>query len=137
LNDVWKREIVEMVDMGLINSTNANVIIATHTSIALTDAFAAEVTVLDKFKGQTTARGVTGGLFGTDPGEVAMNLFRADSSIGTRSMELLDQLLKTEWKGRESDLEDILKVLGSSFHRAELRAILKQLRDDPDGTASS
>jgi predicted ATPase len=136
-NDVWKREIVEMVDMGLLNSTNANVIIATHTSIALTDAFAAEVTVLDKTKGQTTARGVTGGLFGTDPGEVAMNLFRAESSIGTRSMELLDQLLKTEWKGRESDLEEILKVLGSSFHRAELRAILKELRANPNGTAPS
>ena len=49
-NDVWKREIVEMVDMGLLNSTDANVVVATHTSIALTDAFAAEVTVLDKMR---------------------------------------------------------------------------------------
>jgi energy-coupling factor transporter ATP-binding protein EcfA2 len=136
-NDVWKREIVEMVDMGLLNSTAANVIVATHTSIALTDAFAAEVTVLDKTDGHTTARGVTGGLFGTDPGEVNMNLFRADSSIGRRSVEILDQLLKTEWKGREGELEAILNVLGSSFHRAELRAILKQLRAPTDGTASS
>jgi ABC-type molybdenum transport system ATPase subunit/photorepair protein PhrA len=136
-NDVWKREIVEMIDMSLLNSTAANVLVATHTSIALTDAFAAEVTVLDKNDGQTTARGVTGGLFGTDPGEVAMNLFRADSSIGSRSVEILDQLLKTEWKGRETVLEAILNVLGSSFHRAELRAILKQLRGNPDGPASA
>jgi energy-coupling factor transporter ATP-binding protein EcfA2 len=136
-NDVWKREIVEMVDMGLLNSTFANVIVATHTSIALTDAFAAEVTVLDKTDGLTTARGVTGGLFGTDPGEVNMNLFRADSSIGRRSVEILDQLLKTEWKGREAELEAILNVLGSSFHRAELRAILKQLRATTDGASST
>ncbi len=136
-NDVWKREIVEMVDMALLNSTEANVLVATHTSIVLTDAFAAEVTVLDKKEGGITARGVTGGLFGTDPGEVTMNLFRAESSIGSRSVELLDRLLKTEWEGRESELEAILDVLGSSFHRAELRAILNQLRGRNDGAASS
>jgi hypothetical protein len=135
-NDVWKREIVEMVDMGLLNSTEANVIVATHTSIVLTDAFAAEVTVLDKTDGHTTARGVTGGLFGTDPGEVTMNLFGAESSIGRRSVEILDQLLKTEWQGREAELAAILNVLGSSFHRAELRAILKQLTAISDGAAS-
>jgi len=133
-NDVWKREIVEMIDSGLLNSTEAQVIVATHTSIALTDAFAAEVTVLDKSAEETSARTVAGGLFGTDPGEVAINLFRADSSIGTRSVEILDRLLKTDWKGRENELEEILKVLGSSFHRAELRAILKQLRANNDGT---
>lgn len=132
-NDVWKREIVEMIDMGLLNSTEANVIVATHTSIALTDAFAAEVTVLDKSDGQISARGVKGGLFGTDPGEVNMNLFRADSSTGSRSVEILDQLLKTEWKGREAELEAILNILGSSFHRAELRAELKQLKASDDG----
>ncbi len=131
------REIVEMVDMGLLNSTAANVIVATHTSIALTDAFAAEVTVLDKKPGEITARRVKGGLFGTDPGEVNMNLFGADSSIGRRSVELLDQLLKTEWKDREGELEEILDVLGSSFHRAELRAVLKQLRAKNDGPASN
>lgn len=136
-NDVWKREIVEMADLGLLDSTEANVIIATHTSIALTDAFAAEVTVLDKTDKGVYARGVSGGLFGTDPGEVTMNLFRADSSIGSRSMELLDRLLKTEWKGRESELETILGVLGSSFHRVELRAILKELRESGDGTTSN
>ncbi len=132
-NDIWKREIVEMVDMGLLKSTAANVIVATHTSIALTDAFAAEVTVLDKKAGEITARKVKGGLFGTDPGEVYMNLFGADSSIGRRSVLLLEQLLKTEWKGRANELEEILEILGSSFHRAELRAVLRQLRATSHG----
>lgn len=134
-NDVWKREIVAMIDRGLLNSTEAQVLVATHTSIVLTDAFAAEVTVLDKNDGETTARGVAGGLFGTDPGEVAMNLFRSESSVGSRALALLDQLLRADWQGREKELDDILKVLGSSFHRAELRAILKQLRNQGDGAA--
>jgi len=136
-NDVWKREIVEMLDMGLLEETQANVIVATHTSIALTDAFAAEVTVLDKTDGQISARGVRGGLFGTDPGEVNMNLFRADSSTGRRSELILERLLKTDWAGKEQALEQILNVLGSTFHRAELRAILKRLRADDDGPASA
>jgi hypothetical protein len=136
-NDVWKREIVEMLDMGLLEETQANVVVATHTSIALTDAFAAEVTVLDKTDGQISARGVRGGLFGTDPGEVNMNLFRADSSTGRRSEQILDRLLKTDWAGKKQALEQILTVLGSSFHRAELRAILKRLRANDDGPASA
>jgi hypothetical protein len=63
-----------------------------------------------------------------------MNLFRSESSVGSRALALLDQLLRTDWQGRERDLDEILKVLGSSFHRAELRAILKQLRSNSDGT---
>jgi hypothetical protein len=136
-NDVWKREIVEMIDLALLKSTDANVVVATHTGIALTDAFAAEVTVLDKSRGETHARKVTGGLFGTDPGEVAMNLFRAESSSGSHSVEILDRLLKTEWRGREGELRQIIDVLGSSFHRAELRAILNRLREDLNGTPSA
>lgn len=126
-NDAWKREIVEMMEAGLLDSTRASVLVATHTSIALTDAFAAEVTVLDKGAEETTARAVKGGLFGTDPGEVTMNLFRADGTAGSRSVEILDRLLKTEWRGREDELRQILSVLGSSFHRAELRAVLDEL----------
>lgn len=126
-----------MIDTGLLDSTAANVVVATHTSIALTDAFAAEVTVMDKTEDGIKPRGVSGGLFGTDPGEVNMNLFRADSSTGSRSVELLDRLLQTEWKDREAELEAIINVLGSSFHRAELRAILKKLRAKNDGATSS
>jgi predicted ATPase len=137
-NDVWKREIVEMINLGLLNSTEANVIVITHTGIALTDAFAAEVTVLDKNnEGETTVRTVAGGLFGTDPGEVTMNLFRADSSIGSSSTEMLDQLLKANWQGRESELEQVLNILGNSFYRAELRAILMELRANNDGSTSN
>jgi energy-coupling factor transporter ATP-binding protein EcfA2 len=129
-NDVWKREIVEMINVALLERTEANVIVATHTSIALSDAYAAEVTVLDKVEDEIVPRGVRGGLFGTDPGEVTMNLFRGESSIGVSSTEMLDKLLKTEWRGREYELKAVLDVLGSSFHRAELRAVLKQLQEE-------
>ena len=137
-NDVWKREIVDMVDDGLLRTTEANVIVATHTSIALTDAFAAEVTVLDKQTGIIEARNVSGGLLGSDPGEIAVNLFRAESSIGSRALEYLDQLLKVDWSPDQIDeLEAVLATLGSSYHRAELRAILKRLKSANDVTPSN
>jgi predicted ATPase len=130
-NDAWKRELVDMIDSGLLDTTDANVLVATHTSIALTDAFAAEVSVIQRNTedGLSRSHEVGGGLFGTDPGEVAMALFGADSSIGSRSLEALEKLLKTDWKGREDELEAIINLLGSSFHRAELRAELHRLRN--------
>lgn len=137
-NDVWKREIVDIVDEGLLRTTEANVLVATHTSIALTDAFAAEVTVLDKDSGTIHARTVSGGLLGTDPGEIAVNLFKADSSIGSRALEYLEKLLSIDWKADQAnELESILKTLGSSYHRAELRAVLNHLRTANDVSPSN
>ncbi len=136
-NDVWKREIVEIINVALLEHTETNVVVATHTSIALTDAFAAEVTVLDKLENEIVPRGVRGGLFGTDPGEVTINLFRGESSIGASSAEMLDKLLKAEWRGRETELKAVLNVLGSSFHRAELRAVLRQLTETDNAAAPS
>ena len=69
-----------MIDSGLLNSTEAQIVVATDTSIALTDAFTAEVTVLDK-SAEKLPQDSWGRLFGTDPGEVAINLFGADRTL--------------------------------------------------------
>ncbi|NJL19524.1 MAG: hypothetical protein HC901_04620, partial [Bdellovibrionaceae bacterium] len=130
---------VDMIDPDCSTTTDANVLVATHTSIALTDAFAAEVSVIQRNTedGLSRSHEVRGGLFGTDPGEVAMALFGADSSIGSRSLEALERLLKTDWQGREDELEAIINLLGSSFHRAELRAELYRLRNQVDAPPSA
>jgi len=47
-NDVWKREIVDLVDDNVLKETRAQVVVATHTSIALTDVFNEEVTLLQR-----------------------------------------------------------------------------------------
>jgi len=67
-----------------------------------------------------------------------MNIFGAPSSIGSRAIEYLDLLLNVHWTPEQADeLEAILKTLGSSFHRAELRAILKKLRVDSNVPSSN
>ena len=137
-NDVWKREIVEMVDMGLLNSTAANVIIATHTSIALTDAFAAEVTLLSKHDGKTTAGTVALPLFGADPGRVLLHVFGAPDMIGVRAAKLLRaKLAQVNWSYDDREaLRALIDETGSGWPRAKLMEILERL-DSPDAAPGS
>lgn len=129
-NDAWKREIVDLVDDALLKTTAAQVLISTHTSIALTDIFADEVTVLRKEDGQTRACSIQGGLFGADQGEIMMNVFGAESSMGRRAQEFLDQMLSHEWQPEEADqLGKVVDRIGSSLYRAELRQKLNKLRE--------
>lgn len=137
-NDVWKREIVEMVDMGLLNSTAANVIVATHTSIALTDAFAAEVTLLSKHEGKTTAGAVAMPLFGADPGRVLLHVFGAPDMIGVRAAKLLRaKLAQVNWTDDDKEaLRALIDETGSGWPRAKLMEILDRL-DSPDAAPGS
>jgi len=128
-NDVWKREIVEMLDMGLLNSTEANVIIATHTSIALTDAFAAEVTLLSKQQGRIGADAVALPLFGADPGRVLLHVFGAPDMIGVRAAKLLRaKLAQVDWTDADKEaLRALIDETGSGWPRAKLMEILERL----------
>ena len=51
-NDKWKREIVDIVDSVLRDRAN-DVLIATHSSITLTDVFNDEIILFDKTDGQS------------------------------------------------------------------------------------
>ena len=137
-NDVWKREIVEMVDTGLLNSTDANVIVATHTSIALTDAFAAEVTLLSKHEGKTTAEAVALPLFGADPGRVLLHVFGAPDMIGVRAAKLLRaKLAQVNWTDADKEaLRALIDETGSGWPRAKLMEILEHL-DSPHASPDS
>lgn len=132
-NDVWKREIVDMVDLGLLNSTEANVIVATHTSIALTDAFAAEVTLLTKKEGKTMAEALELPIFGADPGRVLLHVFGAPDMIGVRAANLLrKKLAQVKWTHEETEaLRSLIDKTGSGWPRAKLMDILDKL-DNPD-----
>jgi ABC-type multidrug transport system ATPase subunit len=137
-NDVWKREIVEMVDMGLLNSTEANVIVSTHTSIALTDAFAAEVTLLSKDHGKSAADAVALPLFGADPGRVLLHVFGAPDMIGVRAAKLLRaKLAQAQWSAADKQsLQALIDETGSGWPRAKLMEILEHL-DSPDAPHNS
>lgn len=83
-NDFWKREIVDIIDDSL-GKTAAQVLVATHTSLTLTDVFAPEITLLMREGGTVAAVPVPIPTFGEDPGEIMIRLFKAPECIGQRA----------------------------------------------------
>ncbi|GDY15086.1 hypothetical protein LBMAG53_39640 [Planctomycetota bacterium] len=130
-NDVWKRELVTMLDRALLDTTRAQVVMATHTSIALSDALAAEVTVFNKDlqTGRISAEGIPHALFGVDPSRLLLKVFDAPDITGSRSAQLLRKLLDpNRWKPDEkADLEHLIGLIGSGWPRARLMDILEEL----------
>jgi ABC-type transport system involved in cytochrome c biogenesis ATPase subunit len=102
-NDIWKREIVDIVDDNVLKSTKAQVLVATHTSIALTDAFNEEVTLLKRLpdSAQIAAMPLQAKSFGASPSEIMREVFGATESVGQRAREFMDSVLavigEPEW----------------------------------------
>jgi energy-coupling factor transporter ATP-binding protein EcfA2 len=93
-NDVWKREIVDVIDTSL-RDNNSEVIISTHSSISLTDVFDTEITLLYKNEIDGAIAIVEPRIptFGASPNEIMIDIFGAPESVGQRATEFLDLVL--------------------------------------------
>src|SRR4029450_4793829 len=78
-NDNWKREIVDIIDDVLKARAN-DVLIATHSSIALTDVFNDEIILFQKRDGRSVPIDISSTTFGADPSEVMIRLFGVPDS---------------------------------------------------------
>jgi hypothetical protein len=126
-NDIWKRRIVDILDDAL-GDLASDVIISTHSSIALTDVFAEEIELLQIEDGTTVVGRVTMPTFGADPSEIMINVFGAPDSLGKRALEYLDAQLVRDWQPEERDeLEYLIRHVGPGYHRSELRTIWRKL----------
>ena len=126
-NDKWKREIVDILDDVLQDTAN-DVLIATHSSITLTDVFNDEIILFKKQNGSSQVVPIRSTTFGADPSEVMIRLFDVPDSIGERALEWLDKQLDRDWtQASREELKDLIKKVGPGFHRSELRAILRRL----------
>jgi predicted ATPase len=129
-NDVWKREMIDLIDDAILKTTAAQIIVATHTSIALTDVFPPEITVLERKIGSIEAVNPNLPTFGEDPSEIMIRLFNARDNMGRRAAEFLDALVRRQWQPQDrAELEEILGKIGAGYYRSELRAALKKLDD--------
>lgn len=131
-NDVWKRRIVDIIDDSLRGEAN-EIVITTHSSIALTDVFDSEITLLKD--GNVTRPAIR--TFGASPNEIMIYVFDAPESMGQRAMEYLDARLEHNWQPEElPELEHLIRNMGSSYYRSELRATWKRLSASQDQPAS-
>lgn len=134
-NDKWKREIVDIIDDVLKYRAN-DVLIATHSSITLTDVFNDEIVLFDKREGHTVPVDVRSTTFGADPSEVMVRLFGVPDGVGRRAMEWLEERIQENYwtLERRFELEDLIEHVGPGFYRTELRLILKKLNNAASGT---
>lgn len=93
-NDFWKREMVDIIDSGLRENA-IEVLLSTHSSIALTDAFDTEIIMMYKNTDDGSVRAEEAPInsFGASPLEIMRNIFSAPETVGQRAAEFLDILL--------------------------------------------
>lgn len=126
-NDVWKRRIVDTIDDSMHDSAN-EVVITTHSSIALTDVFREEITYLRIDEGQTVRDFVPIPTFGADPSEIMVYVFGMPDGMGERALKYLNENLDRDWTVDDLDeLETLIRQIGAGFHRSELRAVWRRL----------
>jgi predicted ATPase len=129
-NDKWKREIVDIID-GVLKTRANDVLIATHSSITLTDVFNDEIILFQKRECHSVPIDIRSTTFGADPSEVMIRLFGVPDSMGERALEWLDAQLIREWTANDlAELEKLVERVGPGFHRSELRGIMRRLKSD-------
>lgn len=110
-NDDWKRNLVDNIEQALTN-TKSEVILTSHASITLTDAFPDEV-ILMGLHGQQQAP-LT---LGAEPGEILRRLFHAERTVGRRAMRRIEEIMK---HGSDEELTALLDEVGAGFYRFKI-----------------
>lgn len=94
-NDVWKREVVDIVDDAL-GETASEVMIATHSAIVLTDAMSRDIVLLERnAQGHAEVRQIRGDLqtFGATSDHPLRDVFGSPDTVGRRATIILETLL--------------------------------------------
>lgn len=137
-NDSWKREIVSIIEHAM-GRDNSSVLVASHSSIVLSDVFDEEVIFIAKDgAGRSSASTLKTRTFGTEPGSLLMNVFKAQDSIGSRSKDRIEKFMmqvKTIEVPRPEDIarvELLIAHLGTGFHRSELRVLLNRWKENDE-----
>jgi len=127
-NDVWKRELVDILAM-ILKDQPSTVLLTTHSSIVVSDVSADQVTLLKKDEqGRTRSIDIRTPTLGADPSEIMIQVLEAPDSIGQDALDYLDDQLKRDWKPEDrEELEKLIRTVGPGYHRSELRTIWRKL----------
>lgn len=110
-NDLWKRDVVSIVDDALKN-TSADVLIATHASLMLTDALKEELLVLERTTSPDDVGTCESSIrildskthtFGATGDHPLRDIFGAPDTVGKRASRLLEVLIAATKYSAEMD----------------------------------
>jgi predicted ATPase len=122
-NDVWKREIVHMLDQ-IMQGCASHAIISTHSSIALTDVSKDDILVFRRLgnyvEGENAIRSPEIQTLGADPSDIMVQVFGTKFASGAHSVSYIRKKI-AESESRQ-DLEDFQKTIapGYWYYRVQL-----------------
>lgn len=127
LNEHWNIDFVSMIYRIYEGAArNHEIVIATHSSLILTDAFPNQLYYFRQNQGQVQCVNIRASTFGGSRNEIMENLFLTGSSVGTYSYEKIEKIL-SEVDNIEK-LEACLKYVGSGYLRLRLLDKIQYLR---------
>lgn len=123
-NDIWKRELVDML-ADVLKGRDSTVLLSTHSSIVISDVAHPQLVLLVKDdKGHTQVVDVQTPTFGADPSDIATNILGAPRAGGALSAEYLKMALE---RGNREELEAMLGIVSPGYWRFRIRDRLESL----------
>jgi hypothetical protein len=130
-NDYWKRQIVHLLD-EVLQGRHSHVLMATHSSIVLTDVSSEDIIVL-KREGPYTTQAFNPSIrtFAADPSDILVHVFGAPQASGeqsvTRIQTVLDRLPHLNPDEQRKQLQELLAVVGPGYWSYRIRRALQDI----------
>ncbi len=127
LNEHWNIDFVSMIHRIYEGeAADHEVVIATHSSLMLTDAFPNQLYYFQQRQGQVTCLNIRASTFGGSRNEIMERLFLTDSSVGTYSCRTIERIL--DEVDDIEQLERYLKDVGSGYLRLRMLDKIRLLK---------
>lgn len=127
LNEHWNIDFVSMIHRIYEGAAaNHEIVIATHSSLMLTDAFPNQLYYFQQKQGQVACLNIRASTFGGSRNEIMERLFLTDSSVGTYSYRMIERIL--DEVDDVEQLEMYLKDVGSGYLRLRMLDKIRHLK---------
>jgi energy-coupling factor transporter ATP-binding protein EcfA2 len=111
-NDYWKRRIVQLLD-SIMKGHNNQILMTTHSTIVISDVTADQVFLFTKNEqGFTEVSETVSPIFGSDPGDIMINLLGTGRAGGAYSRDVLEAAIK---RGDPEELRILLSKVGHGY----------------------
>ncbi len=129
-NDYWKRKVIQLIDSIMRYHSN-QLLMTTHSTIVMSDVTADQVFLFSKDEnGYTQVMESVPPIFGSDPGNIMVNLLGTGRAGGAYSRDYLESAIQ---KGDQEELQSLLEKVGPGYWQFR---IMDRLENSPDAPSN-
>jgi hypothetical protein len=131
-NDVWKREIVNMLDK-IMQGQASHAVITTHSSIALSDVRPQDILILRRqdqlTEGRDAVRPPEIETLGADPSDILVHVFGTRAASGERSIRFIREEIGR--RNTAEELRELEKIVAPGYWRYRIQLEAQRLQGRP------